>query len=532
MIPLPRCHLFLIGLLAALSTRGQVGNGEKPAAEIRGKAVERESGSAIPGALVQARCGSTVITAKSDAEGRFVLSPVTPGDWDVIAAKDGRAQSRHLTLPKGFGGVSDLDMKIPAASVIAGHVSEADGSPAVNATIELWQRYFRHGAAFYAHNNYATTNQKGDYRLTIDRRGTYCITASRSKPTVKSLRPATRAAHPVDRPPKDVITYYPGTSDPAAMMLIAVYPGQQLEGIDLKLIKTRTSCASAQIQTQSQISILLYQAAPGGSIGPIIVGAVGPFQICDLAPATYRMIAQILPEDFSPPANFAEVSFTIGHEDVNLGELQPTLAITQKGHVKVLGEKAPSVPAGMAIYVEPSGGDHYVGEDTTSVVDSSGEFLLPRLFPRQFLLNVQALPRGYYVKYANIWGRDVMREPFRAGAGDLEIELATDGGYVSGVVVDSDDHPVPDCPVLLTPETLPTSSALTQIDTVFTDQNGQFKFTSVRPGKHLLFAVSGLGFGNEQNPEFLRSPSRTPQTVKVEPSGETTIKLKAELAVD
>ncbi len=529
---LPGRNMVLISLLSALPTQSQVSISGKTSAEIRGRVVDRSSGVGVPDAVVQASRPSHVINTRSDSEGRYVLTGIADGDYVVVAMKDGLGGGRHLTVTKGLAGVSDFDVKIPAGSVIAGHISEADGTPAINATVELWQRYFRRGMSGYAHYNSVTTNEQGDYRMTTNGGGEFCISASRAKPSVKSWRPGTPAAQPVERPLRDVTTYYPSTTAPDSMLSLALRSGQELDGIDVKLIKTRTYCAAAHIQTRSRVGISIHQDAPGGSIGPVMLDSIGSFQICDLAPGTYHIGAQILTEDFGEPANFAEATFTIGREDVSLGDLEPALAISQKGHLKVLGDTAATVPAGMTIQVEPSAGDRYGGENLTSAVEPSGDFALPRLFVRQYSLDVQNLPKGYYVKYATIRGREALAEPFRAGDGDLDIGLAKDGGSVTGLVVDSDDHPVTDCPVVLTPDPLPATLTRTQVDVAYSDQNGQFKFNSVRPGKHLLYAVSGLEFGYEQNPEFLHSHSQNAQELKVEASQEAATKVKAEFIVD
>ena len=497
--------------------------------EISGSVLDRKSGAAVEGAVVQvtgtARAGFHVET-ETDAKGRYALPGLSVGDYLVVALKDGVSGGRHVTVRSASLDLHNVDFRLPRPSVIAGHISEADGTPAVDVTVTLRRRVSLGRLASYEQHGETKTDEHGDYRLQAVSAGQFYIAAGRSKPTIRRARVRTAEAQ-VNQPLRDVVTYYPGTSAVDGMTGFTAVPGEDVYGMDLKLIRTATYCARASVLTSSPVGVTLFEEVSGGGRLYITNGPAQSrwFEVCGLAPGSYYLTAQIMPSDFSPATNFGDSGFVIGHEDVDIGEIRPQPAITQKGRVSVIDEKTAKIPEGMMIEIQPVGLERYAREEMIGPVSENGEFSLARLFPRPFTLEMRNVPKGYYVKYVRMRGRDALTEPFRVGEGDLEIGLAKDAGAIAGTVVDGDGKPVPECTIVLTPEVIDAGALRSLLRVAYSDQDGRFNLDSVPPGKHFLYAVSGMPLGDEQDPNFLRGNSRRAQELTTQPNGTDSVKL-------
>lgn len=79
-----------------------------------------------------------VRSVKSDAEGRFELTAVTPGNVRLKAKLDGMLDSEPLKLALANGEQRDgVEIVLPTGASIAGNVTFADGKPASGVRVEL-----------------------------------------------------------------------------------------------------------------------------------------------------------------------------------------------------------------------------------------------------------------------------------------------------------------------------------------------------------------------------------------------------------
>jgi uncharacterized protein (DUF2141 family) len=92
----------------------------------------------------------------------------------------------------------------------------------------------------------------------------------------------------------------------------------------------------------------------------------------------------------------------------------------------------------------------------------------------------------------------------------LTVVLTTQLGSVTGVVRDSDQHPVADAEVVLVRESVDEPA-----DMIEPDVSGRFAFTGLAPGRYQVIAVSDIDRRWAINSAFLRERMRTAEVVVV-----------------
>ena len=130
-------------------------------------------------------------------------------------------------------------------------------------------------------------------------------------------------------------------------------------------------------------------------------------------------------------------------------------------------------------------------------------------------------PEGSYVKSVrwnqnDVTGKDLDLTP---GGGNLEILLSPNAATVSGVVHNDDGKPATGVQVqiFLGDEFIRSDSA---------DQNGAFRFTSLRPGDYRVFAFEDIESGLSSEPGFRKAFVSSSAAVKLEENDRESIELK------
>ncbi|HXS96779.1 MAG TPA: carboxypeptidase-like regulatory domain-containing protein [Candidatus Limnocylindrales bacterium] len=120
-----------------------------------------------------------------------------------------------------------------------------------------------------------------------------------------------------------------------------------------------------------------------------------------------------------------------------------------------------------------------------AVSDSAGKFTFSRLYPGSWSISaINSLPDGCYVRELKFRDQEISWDRFDISAsGPLEILLSTTAAQIAGTVSDTDGKPFPISTVVLIPADGKTRSAKQTVD-----DNGNFRFTHLRPGTYKLFA--------------------------------------------
>jgi hypothetical protein len=106
---------------------------------------------------------------------------------------------------------------------------------------------------------------------------------------------------------------------------------------------------------------------------------------------------------------------------------------------------------------------------------------------------MKGLPRKCYAKSISLGGRNSLASILpitQDGAGLLRISVACDTAQLLVQVRDSDDEPVPDAFVVISPSEVQTEVDLSGSMLVgVTNAKGEFTADALPPGKHVVFAV-------------------------------------------
>src|SRR5271166_5889785 len=313
--------------------------GASAAAQVAGSAAAKPSARAVIDGVVTREPGSEPVkkvlieliaenqaeggdyTALSGADGSFHIDGIMPGRYHMFAERTGmlevdkhraRGDGRVLTLMAGQE-VKDLRIRLQAAAVVRGRVTDEDGDPLPNAQVAVLRQTFVAGRSRCEQAGAERTNDLGEYRVSGLPAGSYYVSVS-PPPDFKSLIEGAGAgavAHAANDQPTTSsqtssqtsyqTTYYPGTPDRSQAAPVELHAGDEFP-VNFSLtpspsLSIRGSVvnlpprASAAIMLQSRDFNLVLNGAE--------MHADGTFVIRDVAPGAYTILATV--ENASAP---------------------------------------------------------------------------------------------------------------------------------------------------------------------------------------------------------------------------------------
>ncbi len=157
-----------------------------PGVAVSGRVVEKSSGAAVPGAVVWAgsadspfagfamsdlnggppKAPAGAVSATTDADGRFVLDGLSPGQTTIEVRVADHA-------PTSMAGVaapsSEVVVTVASGGAVEGHVTGADGGPVADAQVMVMRGMMGDGM------RRATTDADGAYRIDRVAAGSYTV---------------------------------------------------------------------------------------------------------------------------------------------------------------------------------------------------------------------------------------------------------------------------------------------------------------------------------------------------------------------
>jgi hypothetical protein len=312
----PNSAYLLIVLMSACAMAQVAGSGAtKPAgrAEIDGMVTKEPGSEPVKKALIeliaenQAEGGD--YTAVSGPDGGFHIEGIVPGRYHLFAERTGllevdkhraRTDGRVLTLTAGQE-LKDLRIRLQAAAVVRGRVTDEDGDPLPNAQVAVLRQTYVSGRSRLEQAGAERTNDLGEYRVAGLPAGNYYVSVS-PPPDFRSLIEAAGAASEM-RTANDKggsqtsyqTTYYPGTADRSQAAPLELHAGDELP-VNFSLtpspaLSIRGSVvnlpprSSAAIMLQSRDFSLVLNGAE--------MHQDGTFVIRDVAPGAYTILATV-----------------------------------------------------------------------------------------------------------------------------------------------------------------------------------------------------------------------------------------------
>jgi protocatechuate 3,4-dioxygenase beta subunit len=502
---------------------------------ISGVVTSSAGGRPIPNATIRAvqwvgGLGKQM-TARTDAQGRFVFKDLVAGSYDFTAQADGHVSMRYgqramTDAPKRIEladaqQFTEADIVLPKFTAIEGQLLDEFGDPMPGVRVMAAQ------VVFVAGKNRLMPASGTQSVLPTDDRGMFRIYGL--APGDYYLQGVTGPFAGPNDPPGFDVTFYPGTKNPQNAKPVRLETGRDTRGLSFAMSPAPMSTISGTVFDADgkpvRGSVMLFGTS-GGDIVSFVSANIasnpdGSFTFRNVAPGSYVIQA------FGRPAggggNLGRSPFGALAFDVT-GD-RDDLRLVVKG-VRVTGRflfegAAPQPPPDrvlpMLMPVEfvtsPAGGGppaFTVNPDWTfEILNMSGE---------RVMRPTVGAP-GWTLKSVTIGGKDFTDTPISFRDGDVtgvEVTLTSNAGAIKGTVSD-DKGPVPDATIV-----------------AFAEDASKWAFPSrfiglARPTAKGEFQIAGLPAGTYL--VAVAPPVVTPQGMAPQPPSTATLELLRKTAV-
>lgn len=524
-------------------------------------------------------------TAITEDDGRFTFSGVRPGRYHLTVRKTGYLRASFgATRPGrpgtpivvGASGAADYVLRLAKGAVITGTIVDAMGDPAARAQLEIFRVRVVNGARLADDHHWATTDDRGVYRVHSLPPGEYIVSAAygqHGQPEAlnltstadvqwaeRQLRGTRTAAEP---PPAReragyAPAYFPGTVNAGRAQTIVVSAGEERSGVDFMMPLVPMARVDGTV------------AMPDGKPAPAMVFLVpadttpmmgfhnlretgGPqFSFGGLTPGTYTLLARSGGSHEMPFARFAvaegggvaeqsprqppapmwaTTTVTVGTVDVTdvALALRPALEVTGRVVFDAATGKAPDA-ATAEIRFTPIG-EQRLAFSATADVDKEGRFRADTLMPGRYLIQMtfkrgSAPSERWRVRSIAVAGRPVPEVAFDVSdrsIADVSVTVTDRVSALRGTLSTAGNQPAPDFYVIAFPaDQMYWTPQSARVQAVRPATDGAFLFESLAPGEYLLAALTDVEQEEWFDPAFLAALRPSAIAVKVVEGTTTT----------
>lgn len=494
-------------------------------------------------------------TALTGPDGRFQIENIAPGRYRLFAERTGyqevdkhhhRADGRLLTLSAGQE-LKDLVIRLQAAAVIQGRITDEDGDPMPEAQVAVLRQTFASGRSHWEQVGAERTNDLGEYRIASLAAGNYFVVVT-PPPDFRSLietagsKPAAPAGATSDKPAPSVYqtTYYPGTRDRGQAQPIQLHAGDEFPanfsltpGPSLSIRGTVVNLpqgATAAIMLQSKDFNVTLNGAE--------MHKDGSFEVRDISPGAYTILATV---DNAPVPMIARQALEITSANAEGIRLAPQPGGTIRGRLRLEPPANSQIKAdsGMMFLMLRSGDSDDDGGTSFNLangfsplaqVSADGSFEWKNVPAGNYfvqLSDASAQP-GYFLKSALAAGHDISELGVTLSGGTVALDLlaSPNGALADGLVVNAKNEPMADAVVVAVPEARFRSHP-ERFHKIATDQLGRFTLSSLPPGDYTLLAWESVDDEAYTNPEFLKKYEAQGKLLHAHELDHTTLQLMA-----
>jgi len=525
-----RAERLIASLIFLTATAFAQSAGNLPArATVEGFVTRDPEGAPVKKALIeligenQAEAGD--YTAMTGPDGTFRIEDVVPGRYHLFAERTGlldtdkqrgHTEGRLLTITAGQE-VKDIHIRLQAAAVVRGRVSDEDGDPLANAEVTVFRQTFLGGHNRWEQAGAERTNDLGEYRIANLPAGNVYISVN-PPPDFRSLIEAAGAAHEVKSASATYQTmYYPGTPDRSQASPVPLHAGDDFPA-DFSLtpspsLSIRGSVvnlpprASASIMLQSRDFSLIMTGAE--------MHKDGTFVFHDVSPGNYTIMAAV--EGSAVPMT-ARQSLQVGSTNVEGLRLSPQPGATIQGHLHFesrnqlrFDPERIFLTLQMVDAAEESETAPVFRESFSNIahVAADGSFQWADVPAGNYYVQIvgdSEANGGWYLKSASTGGRDVndVGITVNGGVANLDLVASANGGVTEGIVVNSKGEPFANAVVVAVPEAR-MRGRIDHYRKTVSDQTGHFSLRGLRPGDYTIFAWESVEGEAYYNPDFLKT---------------------------
>lgn len=499
-------------------------------ATVEGFVTRDPDGTPVKKALIeligenQAEAGD--YTAMTGPDGLFRIEGVIPGRYHLFAERTGmldsdkqrgRSEGRLLTITAGQE-VKDIHIRLQAAAVVRGRVTDEDGDPLANAEVTVFRQTFVGGHSRWEQAGSERTNDLGEYRVSSLPAGNVFISVN-PPPDFRSLIEASGAATHDDKRPSTTYQteYYPGTADRSQASPVQLHAGDDFPA-DFSLspspsLSIRGSVvnlpphATASIMLQSRDFSVIMTGAD--------IHKDGTFVFHDVSPGNYTIIASV--EGSQAPMT-ARQSLQVGSTSVEGLRLSPQPGATVQGHLHFesrnqirFDPERIFLTLQMADAAEESDSSAVFRESFSNIthVAADGSFQWNDVPAGNYYVQIVGdgeTNGSWYLKSVSSGGRDVNDAGIAVNGGTVTLDLAAsaNGGIADGVVVNGKGEPFANAIVVAVPDARLRGRTDHYRKTV-ADQTGHFSLHGLRPGDYAVYAWESVEGEAYYNPDFVKN---------------------------
>ena len=499
-------------------------------------------------------------TALTGADGSFRIENIVPGRYRLFVERPGyqeidknhrRSEGRVLTLTAGQE-FKDLVIRLQAAAVVEGRVTDEDGDPMPEAQVAVLHQTFVSGRSHWEQVGAERTNDLGEYRIAGLAAGNYFVSVTpppdfRSLIEATSNAPATAphngaAASDKPVPAAYQTTYYPGTRDRGQAASIQLHAGDDFP-VNFALTPSPSLTIRGSVVNLppgSTAAIMLQSRDFSLVLNGAEMHKDGSFEIHNVSPGAYTILATV--DNVAAPM-MARQALQVTSANVEGLRLAPQTGGSIRGRLRMggggNGGNATPDPSQIFLLLRSADGDDDVlgaftmgeGFSTLAHVNAAGSFEWKNVPAGHYSVQISdasAMP-DWFLKSVAAGGRDVADSGFSVSGGatavDLLIIASANGAVADGVATNQKDEPVADAVVVAVPEARFRSHP-DRYRKALTDQRGRFNLRGLPPGDYTLFAWESVDGEAYIDAEFLKTYEGQGKTLRLGEGERANVQLK------